>query len=114
MPNLHSLADFFMMYFLLAIPALIYAVIKMVEVRRSEGKYLRCAHCGHSGKMTSVLVNKDIGYAVFFLLLLGVLPGVAFISWGSRRYPCKRCGTVSSHLSSSESLANSRSKNRSR
>ena len=108
MPTLNSLADLLMMYLLLAIPALVYAVAKMVEVRGNKGKYLRCDHCGHSGKMTSVLKNKDFSYAAFFLLFLGVVPGVVFISWGSKRYPCRRCGSVSKHLSSSESLANRR------
>jgi hypothetical protein len=108
MPTLHSLAEFLLMYLLLAIPALIYAVVKMWELRKDKGKYLRCAHCGHAGRMYPVLKKKDFSSAAWFLLLLGILPGVIFISWGSRRYPCRRCGTVSRHLSSSETLANYR------
>ncbi len=108
MPNLHSLAEFLLMYLLLAIPALVYAVVKLVEAGKDKGKFLRCAHCGHSGRMQTVLNNKEFSAAAYSLLLLGILPGVVFISWGSRKYPCRRCGTVSGHLSSSETLANRR------
>ena len=105
---LHSLFSFLVMYCLLAIPALVYAILKMVDARRDQGKYLRCDHCGHSGRMKSVLANRDVAYAAFFLLLLGVIPGVVFISWFSRKYPCRRCGKVSRHLPSSASLSQHR------
>lgn len=105
MPSFHTLAEFLLIYVLFAIPALIYAVVKMVEGRKDKGKYLRCDHCGHSGRMPSILRNKEIRYGACILLLLAVLPGVVFISWGSRRYSCRHCGTVSRHLPSSESLA---------
>lgn len=105
MPTLSSLVDVLMMYCLLAVPVLIYSVVRIVEVVRDKGKYLRCDHCGHAGRMTPVLANRYFRNAAGVLLCLGVLPGFIFVSWGSKRYPCRRCGTVSKHLPSSHSLS---------
>ena len=104
-PTLESLAHFLLIYLLFGVPAVLYAFITVVEIRRDKGAFRRCDHCGHTGRMTSILQNNEICYAAGLLLLSGIIPGLIFLKWASRRYPCKVCGTISRHLSSSESLS---------
>jgi hypothetical protein len=105
MPTLESLAHFLLIYLLFGVPAVLYAFIVVVETRRDKGAFRRCDYCGHTGRMTSILQNNEICYAAGFLLLVGIVPGLIFLKWASGRYPCKVCGTISRHLSSSESLS---------
>ena len=99
-----SLTNFFLMYFILSIPVFIYYVLKLVSVRK-DNKILRCVRCGHSGRMPSLLINRELSIVTLFLLVTGVIPGLILLKWASRKYLCKICGTISRHLPSSETLA---------
>ena len=106
MPTLESLSHFLMMYLLLGIPAVICALCMVVIARRDKGAFRRCSHCGHSGRMHSILQHREFCYATGFLLLAGVFPGILFLLWANRRYACKDCGSVAKHLPSSQALSN--------